>query len=411
MGAGDFIMDGLKAVGEAGLDAAKTVAQLPLTIATLPTDFIKNPNVFFGNGPRGLDLGAIFSKDYRKQKEADIKGAADFEKLQQHKQAVDWVTNMFTQQAPTSGKSPAEYAQGLRDQGIPNEYVQPALQQDYAQGQQRQQARQALGQFLPPEIAGFVEDTEKVPGLYVQNKASEAAAIERAGDNARQARAEGRAEETHAAADKRPWSVRNAEKNAAKKAAAAEAARVKADADAHALLVAEAKAEAAAQSAKVGRIFGRKTKALEKGDFAAAGVTDVNPKNSDYFPNFLQSGTAPIPSKTIEDLEQERVAAEKAARDAAYAGIDQALPLTSLKNIPARTEAKAAVDGAIDAAAETAMRQAAIANTVAAARQNPNMTLKALINGLVSSGYKFEELAPVLKAQGIQREQIEAALQ
>ena len=151
----DALLSGLKQVGDAGLDAAKTVAQLPLTIATLPTDFLKNPEVFMG-GPRGVDVAAILSKDYRKQKAADIQGARDYEKLRQQASGVDWAQKLFF--GPTSGMSPAEGAQAAQAAGIPQNMARLLQQRDYAESQAEKEARDAAtASGMLPQVAAIAD--------------------------------------------------------------------------------------------------------------------------------------------------------------------------------------------------------------------------------------------------------------
>lgn len=152
----DAIFGGLKQVGSAGVDIAKTVAQLPLTIATLPTDFIKNPNVFLGGGPavtRGIDIGAILSKDYRRQKEADLKGAADFEKMRQNAEAVKFVDTLF-------GNTATDTAQGERRKMLEAQGFDPAMLQPLANAAkaERHAARRGAGAAgMAPEIANIAD--------------------------------------------------------------------------------------------------------------------------------------------------------------------------------------------------------------------------------------------------------------
>jgi len=382
----------------------KDLARLPFTLAKLPLDFISEPSMFT-NG-RQIDIGAILSPTYRKEKKDQIATEQAAEKARNIYQGVkmaDEFARTMTERQPDQRYAMVqqfEAAGGSPDQS------NAALGQANAADQQAQIARQGVASALPGLPPELVAATDFTPNQAVSTIVAAKNAEE---DARRQAASEGRAVATFNAQDRRPFAVRAAEKAAAKKAAAEAAAQVKAAADAHALAVAQAKAEADAQTKKVGRIFGRKTKALEKGDFAGAGVTDVNPKNSDYIPNFLQSGTEPIPSKSIAQLEEDRVAAEKAARDAAYAGIDQALPLDRLKNIPARKEAKAAVDGALDAAAEAA-KAAPPSQSQALTPQSTPADVRDFIANMKTAGASEDDIGRVLRQRGVPRETVAEAI-
>ena len=191
----DALFGGLKRVGEAGIDLTKGIASIPLNIATALPDFLKDPEVFLAGG-RENAIAALLSKDFRNQQKANLEADRSFTKLKQHKDAVDWVSEMFTKQAPTSGKSPAEFAQSLRDQGIPDEYVQQGLQADYAQGQQRKSAREAyIAAGESPQTADLLAGSEAD-----QDVGKNLLMIERA--KAVQARADQRAAGVNARADR-----------------------------------------------------------------------------------------------------------------------------------------------------------------------------------------------------------------
>lgn len=152
-----IVGNALSAIGNAGVDAAKTVAQLPLTLATLPTDFLKQPDLFIGSNGHA-DLAAILSKDYRKQKAADIQGEKDFERLRRQAAGMDWAQKMFF--GNDTGRSPAGNAEAAIASGLPQDQAEMLRQRDMAQsallGAERANTQGALGQIgVPPEIARF----------------------------------------------------------------------------------------------------------------------------------------------------------------------------------------------------------------------------------------------------------------
>lgn len=149
---------GLQGVANAGIDAAKTLASLPRTLLTLPTDFLKSPETFIS--PSGhADFAAILSPEYRKLKEADQASQEAVKKMVLNHDAVQFAKSIFQ---PGTG-SPAELKNRAIAAGVPKDIAEQEQQNMYARGQANQQAATALqtpiaqgGAGIAPEVANML---------------------------------------------------------------------------------------------------------------------------------------------------------------------------------------------------------------------------------------------------------------
>lgn len=372
----------VNAVGSAGADAAKTLAKLPLTLATLPTDFLKNPSVFFGDGPRGIDLAAVFDKDYRKFKEADIKAQDDARHLLRQAQGVNAaqaiIQDLF---GPNSGMSPAEGAQQAIAMGVPESMARAAQQRDYADSRNAQIVRELLVPVLrevPPEILAATDFTpnQAVGSIIAANNADAQAA--------RQAAQDARA----MASDVRE-AVRFGERDTPEQKEQRRQQTLKDRAEARRLALAQQQATANASDAARDVNDQYKDRLKNAPDVPQA---EIDAANNDWNP-FNNYGA----TKSKTSLLAERAAARKQARAEAYKGIDAALPPTSRQNVVARKRLRKAVPAAVDAVTETP----AVVEIAPEQRLQALNEVRSAVSRFKAQGKDPQTIAGLLRAAGV----------
>jgi SOS response regulatory protein OraA/RecX len=170
----DALLGGLKTVGQAGLDVGETVAKLPINVLTAIPAFAKDPEVFLHGGREGA-LAALLSPDYRKQMKTQLDASREFDKMRQHKFALDFADSILGT-TPQSGQYGA--VQQLSQAGVTDPEIENAL----ANQQQRQMAQQvgATELGLPDSVSSFVKP-EQLPRLFLQRQQARAVADRAAG--------------------------------------------------------------------------------------------------------------------------------------------------------------------------------------------------------------------------------------
>jgi hypothetical protein len=147
------LFEGLKQVGDLGLDVGKAVVDIPMALVSAIPEFTKDPEVFMRGGR--ADPGALLSRDYRTRKKADLTAAREFEKMQQTASAMDWVNSLF---GPTSGMSPAESKEFAISQGASPAMAEAAQRRDYVMSQDEAANRAAaLASGQLPEVARIAD--------------------------------------------------------------------------------------------------------------------------------------------------------------------------------------------------------------------------------------------------------------
>lgn len=157
---------GNAAVGGLGDWVADVVTKNPLEI-------LKNPTSILNDRGEPSWTRVLFP-DFRRQ---DIKAKQQASKALDLKATADSLSMLGDMGKFLQGIKPdqrAPYVAQMEEAGVPSEQTNLALGQANAADQKLAQGQQALGGFLPPEIAGLVDDPSKVPGLYVQNEQAKA---------------------------------------------------------------------------------------------------------------------------------------------------------------------------------------------------------------------------------------------
>lgn len=144
--------EGLQAVGNAGLDVGKAVANIPVSVLTAIPDFTKDPDVFLAGG-REQALASLLSRDYRKQQKEQMDAARTWDKMTKTKEAVDWVQGLF-------GGLATDTAQGEQRKLLEAQGFDPAMLQQLANAAkaERHAARRGAGAAgMAPEIANIAD--------------------------------------------------------------------------------------------------------------------------------------------------------------------------------------------------------------------------------------------------------------
>lgn len=144
--------EGLQAVGNAGLDVGKAVANIPVSVLTAIPDFTKDPDVFLAGG-REQALASLLSRDYRKQQKEQMDAARTWDKMTKTKEAVDWVQGLFGGLATDTAQG--EQRKLLEAQGFDPAMLQPLANAAKAERHAARKGASAAG--MAPEIANIAD--------------------------------------------------------------------------------------------------------------------------------------------------------------------------------------------------------------------------------------------------------------
>jgi hypothetical protein len=186
--AGNAVWNG---TGELGPDAGfletlgKSLGNIPHMLTDIavknPLEILKNPASALND--RGeVSLTRLLFPDFRRETVKQQQQAAKVN------EAVDQakVVNAYSDLAQiVFGQPGVQTAEAGMAAGLPPAEAEAAAARDAESEARLQQGQQVLGGFLPPEVAGFVRDPEKVPGLYLQNEENKAQATQQSGANRR----------------------------------------------------------------------------------------------------------------------------------------------------------------------------------------------------------------------------------
>lgn len=141
--------EGLQEVGNAGLDIGKTIAQIPLSVATAVPDFLKNPDLFLNENGQ-LDyrgVGSLLSKDYRKNRQMEMDTAAQWNNAQKIADGVKFVNEIF--QGAATDTAQGEQRKMLEAQGFDPAMLQPLANAAKAERHAARKGATAAGMASP----------------------------------------------------------------------------------------------------------------------------------------------------------------------------------------------------------------------------------------------------------------------
>lgn len=347
----------------------KDLARLPFTLAKLPVDFLTDPTTFLDG--REIDIGAILSPTYRKEKKQARKEAADFERARNVFEGIKMFDDFTAGMSATPFDQRAAVAQQAEQAGLPSEQIDTALGAANQVDQQRASviaAIRAEDPTIPDEVLANL-DPDK--GLAILTRIRESQAIQARAD-ASAARAQAR--EARLAGQPR--------KRTPQEVAAA------------------ARGERAAT-----KVFDSTYENEQQGlAIAADQVTDPVLARGlrAKIPEFAAKRAAAAAEALVPLKQRQR--AFRAKKAAARSAVDKAVPLTSRKNI-------AISKAAHEAVAATKLPQPEPAQTVTVAPEDRPRALAEVRSFIAKKeGVDPSVLRGLLKAAGVPADIIEEAM-